>query len=120
MGGTRTLDASGRPLRRRGHFATDADRAAARKETKKSSEVVKKFHVRADKVGAAHPGVDFLLFTRSVTDKKPTATWGACSGAASKLATVLRPLVLRTVRWFLRWPALCHGQGLRGAVHQTG
>ena len=89
MGGTRTFDAFGRPLRRRGHFVTEADRAAVRKETKKSSEVVNKFHVRADKVGAAHPGVDFLLFTRSVTDKKPTATWGACAGAATKLATVL-------------------------------
>jgi hypothetical protein len=92
MGRERTRDPTAPKPRRRGHFATEADRAAARKESKTSSEVVKKLHIRAHKVGAAHPGVDFVVFTRSVTDKKPAATWGACAGAASKLATVLRPL----------------------------
>jgi hypothetical protein len=116
MAGKRTLDAAGKPLRRRGRFSTPADRAAARKESKTSSDVVDKLHKRAVKVGAAHPAVDFLVFSRSVTDKKPRASWGACAGAASTLATVLRPLALRTVRWI---PQVAHASSRTRSLRRS-
>ena len=71
--------------RRRARGASENVVAAARRESKAASKAVCRLHRRFKFVGDTHPGVDMFIFSRSVTDKKPTAGYSACAGAALKL-----------------------------------
>ena len=89
MGGRRAPDAVGLPPRRRGLLTDPAAKRAARKAAKESSAAFGRLHERVKVLGAAHPGIDFVFLSLSMTDKKPAADWGACTGAALRLAAVL-------------------------------
>jgi hypothetical protein len=95
MGRQRKPDPAAEQLRRRGQYANAEDRQAAVKTSKYASAMVGRLHDRVKTVSAARPGLDVLLFTRSIVDKTPKGTFGARAHAALKLAAVLRLHALR-------------------------